>query len=486
VKTRVLVVDDSPLIRAVLCQTFAAASDIEVVGEASDGRAAVELAAQLRPDVITMDVLMPVMDGLEAAERIMRDCPTAIVVVARDGGDVRMLAMEALARGALEVFPKPATGFDATAAAALAATVRRVARARAHTRVQGEGRGVGAIAAGQPKRMRVLIVDDSPLAREVLRKWLSREPDIEVVGEASDGAQAVGLATDLRPDLVTMDLLMPIMGGADASLRIMRECPCPILVVASAPGSTEPLAQEALTNGALEVFHKPSAGFDDKSLQQLLATIRRMVQVARARALAQPVIRRSLPLRPSEVAVVGVVGSTGAPRVLRDLLAGLPANFSAPMVVVQHTERGFASALVSWLAAASKLSVKLARDGDSAAPGEVVVAGEDAHVEMTIDGRVRLHSGDAVDGFRPSGTVLLSSLAAGFGRRALGIVLSGMGSDGADGLGAIYAAGGTAVVEDPESAVVAGMPERALARATGAFVERGERLAWLVNELVGS
>jgi two-component system chemotaxis response regulator CheB len=283
-----------------------------------------------------------------------------------------------------------------------------------------------------------------------------------------------------------MDLLMPIMGGADASLRIMRECPCPILVVASAPGSTEPLAQEALTNGALEVFHKPSAGFDDKSLQQLLATIRRMVQVARARALAQPVIRRSLPLRPSEVAVVGVVGSTGAPRVLRDLLAGLPANFSAPMVVVQHTERGFASALVSWLAAASKLSVKLARDGDSAAPGEVVVAGEDAHVEMTIDGRVRLHSGDAVDGFRPSGTVLLSSLAAGFGRRALGIVLSGMGSDGADGLGAIHAAGGTAVVEDPESAVVAGMPERALARATGAFVERGERLAWLVNELVGS
>ena len=147
--------------------------------------------------------------------------------------------------------------------------------------------------------------------------------------------------------------------------------------------------------------------------------------------------------------MVGVVGSTGAPRVLRDLLAGLPANFSAPMVVVQHTERGFASALVSWLAATSKLSVKLARDGDSAAPGEVVVAGEDAHVEMTIDGRVRLHSGDAVDGFRPSGTVLLSSLAAGFGRRALGIVLSGMGSDGADGLGAIYSAGGTAVVEDP-------------------------------------
>ena len=484
-KMRVLVVDDSPLIRAVLCQSFAATSDIEVVGEAGDGKTAVELAAQLRPDVITMDVLMPVMDGLEAAERIMRDCPTAIVVVARDGGDVRMLAMEALARGALEVFPKPATGFDAMAAAALAATVRRTARAQASTRVQREGRGVGAIAIGQPARIRVLIVDDSPVVREVLREGLSRQPDMEVVGEACDGAQAVSLATDLRPDLVTMDLLMPIMGGTDATLRIMRECPCPILVVANAPGSTGPLAQDALAGGALEVFHKPSTGFDDKSLQRLLGTIRRMVQVARARALAQPVIRRSLPLRPSEVAVVGVVGSTGAPRVLRDLLAGLPADFPAPIVVVQHTEQGFAAALVSWLAAASKLSVKLACDGDSVRPGEVIVAGEDAHVEVTIDGRVRLHSGDVVDGFRPSGTVLLSSLAAAFGRRALGIVLSGMGSDGADGLGAIYAAGGTAVVEDPESAVVAGMPERALARATGAFVERGERLAWLVNELVG-
>jgi two-component system chemotaxis response regulator CheB len=485
-KTRVLVVDDSPLIRAVLCQTFAATSDIEVVGEAGDGKTAVELAAQLQPNVITMDVLMPVMDGLEAAERIMRDCPTAIVVVARDGGDVRMLAMEALARGVLEVFPKPATGFDATAAAALAATVRRMARTQACTRVQAEGRGVGAIATGQPARIRVLIVDDSPVVREVLREGLSREPDIEVVGEAGDGAQAVSLATDLRPDFVTMDLLMPIMGGTDATLRIMREAPCPILVVASAPDSTGPLVQGALAGGALEVFHKPGAGFDDKSLHRLAGTIRRMVQVARARALAQPVIRRSLPLRPSEVAVVGVVGSTGAPRVLRDLLAGLPADFPAPIVVVQHTERGFATALVSWLATATKLSVKLARDGDSAAPGEVVVAGDDAHVEVTLDGRVRLRSGDIVDGFRPSGTVLLSSLAVAFGRRALGIVLSGMGTDGADGLGAICAAGGTAVVEDPESAVVAGMPERALARATGAFVERGERLAWLVTELAGN
>jgi two-component system chemotaxis response regulator CheB len=189
-KTRVLVVDDSPLIRAVLGEAFAAAPDIEVVGEADDGRTAVELAAQLQPDVITMDVMMPVMDGLEAAERIMRDSPTAIVVVARDGGDVRMLAMEALARGALEVFPKPTAGFDATAAAALAATVRRtarVARTQASVRVPAENRGSGPIVAGQPTRIRVLIVDDSPVVRAVLREGLSREMDLELLARRATG-----------------------------------------------------------------------------------------------------------------------------------------------------------------------------------------------------------------------------------------------------------------------------------------------------------
>jgi two-component system, chemotaxis family, protein-glutamate methylesterase/glutaminase len=482
---RVLIVDDSPLIRAVLRETFAAAPDIQVVGEADDGRTAVELAAQLRPDVITMDVLMPVMDGLEATQRIMRGSPTAIVVVARDGGDVRSLAMEALARGALEVFPKPATGFDVAAAAALAATVRRVARlGRGQVNGPGPTEGSGAGADGDSARIRVLIVDDSPVVRAVLHEGLSAQPDMEVVGEAADGAQAISLAVKLRPDLITMDLLMPIMGGTDATLRIMRECPCPVLVVASASGLTESLEQEGLAVGSLEVLHKPAEGFDEACLGRMVRSIRRMVQVARARALAQPVVRRSVPVPPSEITVVGVVGSTGAPRVLRDLLAGLPSDFPVPIAVVQHTERGLASALVSWLSAATKLKVKLAVDGDSVAAGEVVVAGDDVHLELTLDGRVRLRSGDVVDGFRPSGTVLLSSLAGAFGRQALGVVLSGMGSDGADGLGAIYAAGGTAVVEDPESAVVAGMPERALVRATGAFVEKGERLAWLITELV--
>jgi two-component system chemotaxis response regulator CheB len=294
------------------------------------------------------------------------------------------------------------------------------------------------------------------------------------------------MAAELRPDIITMDLLMPLMGGTDATLRIMRECPCPVLVVAGASGPAESVMEESLAGGALEFFRKPAGGFDETCLRRLVGAIRRMVQVARARALAAPVIRRSLPARTGEIGVVGVVGSTGAPRVLRDLLAGLSADFPVPIAVVQHTERGFTKALVSWLSSATQLKVKPALDGQIVAAGEVVIAGDDMHLELALGGHVRMRSGEPVHGFRPSGTVLLSSLAATFGRRALGVVLSGMGSDGADGLGAIYAAGGTAVVEDPETAVVSGMPERALARATGAFVEPGERLAWLITELVGA
>ncbi|HEX7598926.1 MAG TPA: response regulator, partial [Polyangia bacterium] len=340
-KIRVLVVDDSPLIRAVLGETFAETSDIVVVGEAGDGRAAVEAAARLRPDVVTMDVLMPGMDGLEATERIMRECPTALVMVARDGGDVRTLAMEALARGALEVFPKSDAGFDTAAAAALVATVRRVARmgrSPSGGRSPAE-RGTGS--KNDPGRIRVLIVDDSSVVRAVLHEGLAAEPDMEVVGEAADGAQAVSMAAELRPDIITMDLLMPLMGGTDATLRILRECPCPVLVVAGASGPGESMMEEALAGGALELFRKPADGFDEACLRRLVGAIRRMVQVARARALAAPVIRRSVPVRPGEIGVLGVVGSTGAPRVLRDLLAGLSADFPVPIAVVQHTERGF-------------------------------------------------------------------------------------------------------------------------------------------------
>ena len=480
-KTRVLVVDDSPLIRAVLREAFERTLDIEVVGEAGDGRQAVECVRELRPDIVTMDVLMPVQDGLAATEEIMRMQPTPIVIVARDGGDSRALAVEALGKGALAVFPKPATGFDDPSARELAVTIRRLAGEA------GQSRRFFPPAALPLSKIRVLLVDDSSLIRQVMRQALAQFPDIEVVAEAGDGVAAVKLSAELRPDVVCLDILMPIMGGHETAQQLFRQPSLGILLVTRERAAARRLLAAQVLGSPIEVFLKPSSGFNNASAVELAAAIRRLAQAGGALGpgLETPQGRLD-PIHPVQVAIAGIVGSTGAPRVLRDLVRGLPADFPVPIVVVQHTERGYAEAFSSWLRADSPLPVRLGSAGHVLVPGEIVVAPDDMHMEVHTGGLVVLRATLPVTGFRPSATVLLTSLAETFGQHALGMVLSGMGNDGGEGLGAIYSAGGCAVVEDPDTAAVPGMPSRALARATGAHVARAARLAWLLIELAAS
>ena len=479
-KTRVLVVDDSPLIRAVLREAFERAHDIEVVGEAGDGRRAVELVRELRPDIVTMDVQMPIMDGLAATEAIMHSCPTPIVMIARDGGNARMLAVQALGKGALAVFPKPAAGFDDAVACELALAIRKLAsEARRRQRFPSSE-------AMSATKIRVLLVDDSPLIRQVMRHALSQLSDIDVVAEAGDGMAALKLVGEFRPDVVCLDMLMPIMGGHETAQRLLRQFSLGILLVTRERGEAQHLLDLQSAQTAMEVFVKPSSGFDEDSFAEMASAIRRLAQVsAFGRAAGGPSQGPWTPTIPSQVAIVGIAGSTGAPRVLHELLRALPTDFPVPITIVQHTEHGYVEALASWLAAGTSLPVRLGREGDVLAPGEIVLAPDDLHMEIHTGGVVSLHTCVAVDGFRPSATVLLASLAATFGRHALGVVLSGMGSDGADGLGAIHDAGGCTVVEDPGTAAVPGMPERALARAPSAYIERASELASLIVELVG-
>jgi two-component system chemotaxis response regulator CheB len=479
-KTRVLVVDDSPLIRAILREAFAGTDDLEVAGEAEDGQDAVAKVQELRPDLVTMDVVMPGMDGLAATEKIMRVAPTPIVVIARDGGDARALAVAALGHGALGVFPKPARGFDQGTAVALAELIRTLARERRAASSHGHK---GSSRSG---KIRVLVVDDSSLVRELLRIALSRTGDIEVVGEAGDGVAAVALASELHPDVITLDLLMPMMGGHETAQKILRTSSPGILVIAQDKRDAARLLESQGAKAAVEVFLKPSTGFDDDKLAELVSAVRRLAQAARPRPPALSPGRRAVAPSHGSVSIIGIVGSTGATRVLGDLVAALPADFPVPVVLVQHTERGFTERLASWLASVASLRVRLGTAGHMLVPGDVVLAPDDFHMEVHTGGRVHLHSGEPVDGFRPSGTVLLESLAGSYGAHAAGLVLSGMGSDGANGLGAIAAAGGSAVVEDPATAAVAGMPARALARAGGALALPASRLASLLVELATS
>jgi two-component system, chemotaxis family, protein-glutamate methylesterase/glutaminase len=336
--------------------------------------------------------------------------------------------------------------------------------------------------------VKVLIVDDSPLVRGLLRDALSDEADLVVVGEAGDGLQALRMIRELRPDVVTMDVLMPIMGGPETIRRVMTECPTPVVVFAAAQ-TDQRLAWQAMEYGAAEVFAKPTAGLDATTVGNLASALRR---AAKARVGVRSVQEsygerkaRTQPRVAAATGVLGIVGSTGAPRVLQAILSALPPTFPWPIAIVQHTLRGFADSLVTWLASYTDLKVEIARPGAQLRRGLVLVAPDDAHLEIQTAGRVYLSGAPTVEGHRPSATVLLRSLAATYGPRAAALVLTGMGRDGCEGAAAIDAARGLVMVEEPATAMLPSMPVETLNRVPHATREEAERIGALLLELAG-
>jgi len=322
--------------------------------------------------------------------------------------------------------------------------------------------------------VRVLVVDDSAVVREVLKRMLESDPAVHVVGMAADGAEAIELTAQLRPDLVTMDLMMPGMDGMEATERIMAYVPTPVLFFSSFFDREGPYSRpDALAAGALDVVEKPSllpdGGWDvvagalvDKV--KALARVPVITHVRGANVLARQRAQepRLTPGLPPVIDVVGVGVSSGGPRVLDELLSALPANFSLAVLVVQHMAEGFISGLVSWVQQRCQLPVKVAEEGDAVLPHRVLFAPEWAHMVVLPTGHVHLSEADPVSGHRPSVDVTLLSLAKVYGSRAAGVLLTGMGHDGAAGLLAIRHAGGVTMVQDEASCVVFGMPRAAI------------------------
>lgn len=338
--------------------------------------------------------------------------------------------------------------------------------------------------------IRALVVDDSPTVREFLGHILNNA-GIEIAGEAADGAQAVALAARLRPDVITMDISLPVMDGFAATRAIMEYSPTPIVIV-SAYWSPEEVAKtfDALGAGALAILEKPRVGAPDfmHQREQLVSTIRLMADVK--------VVRRSQPIeRPHKVKpappgrsrreLVAVGASTGGPQALKTILSGLPNGFSAPIVVVQHISYGFLPGLVQWLGQGCKLHVSIAAHGQTLEPGMVYFAPDDRHLLVSCDKILRL-SGAPPDGtLRPSVAQLFRSVAESQGSRAVGVLLTGMGRDGAAELGLMRKRGAVTIVQDERTSIVHGMPKEAIRLGAAMHVLPQEEIADMLVGLLG-
>lgn len=319
--------------------------------------------------------------------------------------------------------------------------------------------------------IRVLVVEDSPTVRMLLVQMLQSEPGLRVVGEAADGFTAVELAESLAPDLITMDVQMPGQNGLEATRQIMNVAPTPIIVISTAYNQDAvALSLDATRAGALMVLPKPDAPDSphfDEQRTQLVRMARAMAQVKVVRRweprVAPPRAAPPHPSRGGSVRLVAIACSTGGPAALRQILHTLPANFPVPIAVVQHIARGFTTGLTGWLdGARDGPRVKVAEHGEALQPGRVYLAPDDRHLGFGRDGHAQLSDAAPVGGFRPSATHLFESAAAVYGARAVGVILTGMGSDGVAGLVDLRAAGGRVIAQDEASSVVYGMAAEAV------------------------
>lgn len=329
-------------------------------------------------------------------------------------------------------------------------------------------------------KIKVLIVDDSVLARDLLRNFLQSDSEIEVVGEARNGAEAVRLCSELKPNIVTMDLEMPVMSGIEAITEIMGTRAVPILVVSSVADAQK--ACIAVAHGALDVVAKPE--FDSTSAAEFIAKVKLLSKVAVITHIRSRYVRSgeqarlpdSAATKPSALIAVKsgsmsatapmrlivIASSTGGTKALAFILQKLPADFPWPILVAQHIADGFASGMAKWLSSISPLPVLLAQEGVSITPGTVYISPSDANLAVTAQHRLTLTARLPGEIYHPTCDVLFDSAAKVYGRRVMGIILTGMGRDGAMGLLNIRQAGGNTLAQDETSSIIFGMNKVAI------------------------
>ncbi len=342
----------------------------------------------------------------------------------------------------------------------------------------------------------VLIVDDSAVVRQHLKDVLESDKDISVMGTAKDGEDAVRFVQEIKPDVITMDINMPNMDGFEATRRIMETRPVPIVIVtASYDRSDVEKSFHSIEAGALAIIEKPfGEGHSESKATQndLIQTVKLMSEVKVVRRwkrerqledIDKTVSHKGFKRRDKKVKIVAIGASTGGPPVLQTILSGLKKGYPAPILVVQHISKGFLEGLTEWLRQTTGLPVNIARHGEYLQPGHIYFARDDYHLGVDEDGSLRLSREDTENGIRPSVSYMFRSIMNSFDGEAVGVLLTGMGKDGAMELKIMKDNGAVTIAQDRESSVVYGMPGEALRLDGATYVLSPEEIAQTLEAL---
>jgi two-component system chemotaxis response regulator CheB len=349
------------------------------------------------------------------------------------------------------------------------------------------------------RRVRVMVVEDSPVIQHLLGFIIGADPRLEVCGTVPSGEAAIEAIPRLRPDVISMDIRLPGMDGLEATRIIMSRHPTPIVVIADAVEDRSlRISMNALRSGALSVVEKP-AGFAHADHATIADTIRTQLYIMsqvpvirqrdfawRANAAEAPAGEERRPGHIGKPRIAAIVASTGGPAALARVLGALPEDFPLPILVVQHMGPAFMIGFAAWLDGIVPMPVSIAAHGHMPRAGHVHVAPGDQHMTLDTDGTLRLGREPLVNGQRPSGNVLFTSMARVLGPRALGVLLTGMGEDGAEGLLAMRRAGAMTIIEDETTAVVYGMPGAAARLGAAALSLPVDRIAERIQRATGA
>lgn len=349
--------------------------------------------------------------------------------------------------------------------------------------------------------IKVLVVEDSTVVQELLVHILNSDPALKVIGTAANGKEALEFLSKKTPDVITMDIHMPVMDGFEATSTIMKSTPVPIIIVSASwqPAEVEKTFR-AIEAGALTCIEKP-LGLEHPDYAEisksLIETVKAMAGVKLVRRWnkpeqAQPQISprttRIKPLFkiPEDIKVVAIGASTGGPPALQALIAGLSDGFKVPVLIVQHISHGFLTGLVEWLGQSTKLTVRIASDNESLFPGTIYFAPDDKQMGVDLKGRIKLSKEKTENGLCPSVSYLFRSVSETYGPKAIGVLLTGMGKDGAEELKLMRDNGAITFAQDKESSVVHGMPGEAIQLNAATFVLQPGSIAEMIKNMVNN